>query len=198
MEKSPVTGGLCVKAFVKQDVQYYTDDLGNIFCEALDQSNMVGGTTEGERNANFWNAGRLERVRQITGKNSPNVMDYGCGHGLMARYFGEHGVVCVAYDKYVEGSTLSYENDCVTMIEVVEHLSAPFSEFLDVYNSLRDGGCVMIETSFSDWLDENDTYINPKIGHSTIFSHAGLDHLMAQFLFRPGNHFNRNVRDYIK
>jgi 2-polyprenyl-3-methyl-5-hydroxy-6-metoxy-1,4-benzoquinol methylase len=183
---------------VKFGVQYYTDDLGNIFCGELDQSNMVGGTTEGERNANFWNAGRLERVRQVTGKHSPKVMDYGCGHGLMARYFGENGVVCVAYDKYVEGSTLSDENDCVTMIEVIEHLSAPFSELSEVYDSLREGGVVMIETSFSDWINEHDPYVNPNIGHSTIFSHAGLDHLMTTFRFRPGNHMNRNVRIYIK
>lgn len=198
MEKSPVTGGPCVRAFVKHDVQYYTDDLGNIFCEALDQSNMVGGGNEIERNSDALNQGRLERIRMLTGKEFPKVLDYGCGHGIMAKYFRDRGVECVPYDKYVEGSEFTYGNDCITLTEVVEHLSAPFEELAQVYSGLKVGGVVMIETSFSDWLTKHDTYITPTVGHSTIFSHAGLDFLMQKFGFVVGDHINRNVRIYIK
>jgi 2-polyprenyl-3-methyl-5-hydroxy-6-metoxy-1,4-benzoquinol methylase len=198
MDKSPVTGLGCVKAFVKHGVQYYSDHLGNIFCEELDQSNKVGGGNEVERNSDELNAGRLERIRMLTGKDAPKVLDYGCGHGWMAEYFNNRGVPCNPYDKYVEGTELTYENDCVVLTEVVEHLTAPFEELAEVYSVLRDGGVVMIETSFSDWLTKDDAYITPTVGHSTIFSHAGLDFLMQKFGFKIGNHINRNVRIYIK
>lgn len=198
MKKSPVTGGLCVKAFFKHDVQYYTDDLGNIFCEAIDQSNMVGGGNELERNSDALNAGRLERIRMLTGKEFPMVLDYGCGHGMMAKYFRDRGVECVPYDKYVEGSVMTDDNDCVTMTEVIEHLSYPYAELAEVYSCLKFGGVVMIETSFSDWLTKHDTYITPTVGHSTIFSHAGLDYLMTSYGFMVGDHLNRNVRIYVK
>lgn len=198
MDNSPVTGGPCVKAFVKHGVQYYTDDLKNIFCEALDQSNMVGGGNEVPRNSDELNAGRIERIRMLTGNEFPRVLDYGCGHGLMAKYFNERGVPCNPYDKYVEGSELTYDNDCAVLTEVVEHLSAPYSELAEVHSCLKFGGAVMIETSFSDWLTEDDAYITPKVGHSTIFSHAGLDFLMQRFKFFVGDHINRNVRVYVK
>ena len=198
MEKSPVTGGLCFKAFIKNGVQYYTDELKNIFSDWIDQSGMVGGGNEVERNSDELNAGRLERIRMLTGKQDPVVLDYGCGHGMMAKYFNERGVTCVPYDKYVDGTEFTYENDCITLTEVIEHLTAPFSELDHVYSGLKDGGIVMIETSFSDWLTEHDTYIEPKVGHCTIFSHAGLDHLMQKHGFKVGNHLNRNVRIYIK
>jgi hypothetical protein len=198
MKKSPVTCGLCVKAFVKHDVQYYTDDLGNIFCEGLDQSNMVGGGNELPRNSDELNAGRLERIRMLTGKEFPKVLDYGCGHGMMAKYFRDRGVECAPYDKYVEGSVMTEDNDCVTMTEVIEHLSEPYAELAEVYSCLKFGGVVMIETSFSDWLTKHDTYITPTVGHSTIFSHAGLDYLMTSYRFKVGDHINRNVRIYVK
>jgi hypothetical protein len=54
----------------------------------------------------------------------------------------------------------------------------------------------MIETSFTDWLTPDDAYVEPTVGHCTIFSHIGLDHLMARFGFQPGVHINRNVRIY--
>jgi hypothetical protein len=63
---------------------------------------------------------------------------------------------------------------------------------------LKPGGKVMIETSFSDWLTEADSYIDPRIGHSTIFSHAGLDFLMKKHGFKVGKHINQNVRIYEK
>lgn len=198
MAKSPVTGGACVKAFIKHDVQYFTDELGNIFCAGLDQSNMVGGGNEIERNSDQLNQGRLERVRMLTGKESPVVLDYGCGHGIMAKYFNDRGVKCIPYDKYVKGSVFADENDCIVLTEVIEHLTAPFEELDHIYSGLKDGGVLMLETSFSDWLTEHDSYITPTVGHCTIFSHAGLDFLMQKHGFKIGNHINRNVRVYVK
>ncbi len=197
-KKSPITGFACEKAFIKYGVQYYRDGLGNLFSKPLDQSNMVGGGNEIPRNEDSINQVRLDRIRQLTGKQNPIVLDFGCGNGLMAKYFNDRGVFCNPYDKYIEGCVFTMSNDCIVLTEVIEHLSAPFDELKQIYKGLNPGGIVMIETSFSDWLTEHETYIDPRVGHSTIFSHMGLDFLMERFGFKPGNHVNRNVRIYIK
>jgi hypothetical protein len=88
--------------------------------------------------------------------------------------------------------------DVVTMVEVIEHTHAPFDELDEIYKALKKGGKVMIETSFADWLKPEDSYVEPKVGHGIIFTHAGLDHLMKSKGFTPDNHINRNVRVYRK
>ena len=82
------------------------------------------------------------------------------------------------------------------MVEVIEHTNAPYLELDDVRSMVAPGGKVIIETSFSNWVDESHPYLNPEIGHSTIFSHFGLDALMATKGFVAGQHVNRNVRIY--
>ena len=194
---SPVTKTKGQFAFKKGKYNYYRDELGNLFCKALDQSNMVGGGYEVERNNDADNQTRLQRVKQL---GAGVVLDYGCGNGLLVDYFNKNGVNCFGYDKFhenpIEIVTAMY--DVVTMVEVIEHTHAPFEEIDEIYKALKKGGKVMIETSFSDWLTEKDSYIEPKVGHAMIFSHKGLDRLMTDKGFTVGNHINNNVRIYIK
>jgi len=198
--KSPITDKVAKKAFIKGGVQYYTDDLANLFCKKLDQSNMVGGGNEDTRNTDEMNKTRLERIRQISGKTNPTILDYGCGNGLMVKFMKAAGLDCDGYDMYNDEFAdflyLKKQYDVIVLTEVIEHLTAPFAELEEINALTHSGSKVMIETSFADWLTEHDEYINPSIGHCTIFSHAGLDHLMAQFGFTPDNHINRNVRIY--
>ena len=198
--KSPITGKVAKKAFVKGGAQYYTDELNNIFCKKLDQSGMVGGDKELERNADDINQTRLERIRKISGKDNPTILDYGCGSGLMVTFMDDAGIDCDGYDPYngyyADVLSLKKDYDVIVLTEVIEHLTAPFAELAEIKEMCHKGSKVMIETSFTDWLTETDEYINPEIGHCTIFSHAGLDHLMSQFGFTPDNHINRNVRIY--
>jgi hypothetical protein len=198
--KSPITGKVAKKAFVKGGVQYYTDELANIFCKKLDQSGMVGGGKEDERNADEMNIVRMYRIQKISGKQQPNILDYGCGSGLMVTFMQDAGIDCDGYDPYngyyADVLSLKKDYDVIVLTEVIEHLTAPFAELAEIKEFCHPGSKVMIETSFADWLTEHDAYIEPKVGHCTIFSHAGLDHLMAQFGFVPDNHINRNVRIY--
>jgi hypothetical protein len=198
--KSPITGKVAKKAFIKGGVQYYTDDLGNIFCKKLDQSGMVGGGNEDTRNTDDMNQTRLERIRKISGKHDPTILDYGCGTGLMVTFMQDAGIDCDGYDPYngyyADVLSLKKEYDVIVLTEVIEHLTAPFAELAEIKEFCHPGSKVMIETSFADWLTEHDEYIEPKVGHCTIFSHAGLDYLMAQFGFKADNHINRNVRIY--
>lgn len=198
-KKSPITREPGQKHFVKDDVQYYKDDLNNWFCAYIKQDNLVGGEKEPERNLNEINETRLKRVREITGKQNPSVLDYGCGNGLLVRYFQSQGIMCNGFDKFnpkFNRLQLGTNYDCVTLIEVIEHLTEPWNEVKQIKECLAPNGKVMIETSFTDWLKPDDAYVNPSAGHCTIFSHIGLDHLMARFGFQPGVHINRNVRIY--
>ena len=195
-KKSPITGFACEKAFIKGGVQYYRDGLGNIFSKPLDQSEMVGGNNEMLRNNEADNITRLQRAKDITGKPNPTILDFGCGNGMLVCFGKARGYNVLGYDLYRPEThdALNSKYDCLLLIEVVEHLSEPFDELKLIKNLLNPGGKVMVETSFSDWLTENDAYIEPKVGHCTIFSHAGLDFLFEKFGFKIGKHINRNVR----
>ena len=183
---------------LKNGVEYFQDDNGIIFCEPLNQDNMVGGGNEVPRNEQQ-NYLRLDRVLRL--KDNANVLDFGCGNGLLINDLKAIGIKCSGYDKF----NPTYKKlpkketfDIVIMVEVIEHLNEPFKEIDLIYNSLVKGGSVMIETSFSDWLTLEDTYIEPSVGHSTIFSHRGLTELMVSKGFSEGSHFDRNVRIYTK
>lgn len=179
---------------------------GTLTCGRLNQSGMVGGTGELDRNDTH-NPERMQRILQFNPK--PKVLDFGCGSGMFVEFMRDYGIKAEGFDKYLNKSTdwlfngdLAFskgEYDIVTMIEVIEHTSAPYLELNTIFHVLKPGGVVMIETSFTDWMDlEKDAYINPAIGHSTIFSHAGLDEVMKEKGFDFFQEINRNVRVYQK
>lgn len=176
---------------------YYQDNNGIIFCDEIDQSNMVGGGNEEPRNL-LENPVRLERFRSLMPSDG-QVLDYGCGNGMLVKYLNENGIEAYGYDKFnPEYLKLNVGYDLVTMIEVIEHLYTPFVEIDEIYEALNPGGQVYIETSFSDWLTLDDSYIEPLVGHHVIFSHIGLTELMLSKGFKEGNHINGNARIYIK
>jgi SAM-dependent methyltransferase len=183
---------------LKNGTEYFQDDNGIIFCDPLNQDQMVGGGCEQVRNE-MQNYLRLDRVYRL--KDNANVLDFGCGNGLLIRDMKAVGIKCTGYDKFnpkFKKLPKKETFDIVIMVEVIEHLNEPFAELDMIYQSLVKGGVVMIETSFSDWLTLEDSYIEPSVGHSTIFSHRGLTELMASKGFTEGGHFDRNVRIYKK
>lgn len=179
---------------------------GTITCGPLDQSNMLGGTGEQDRNQDH-NAKRLQRIKDFY--PNPKVLDYGCGNGLLVEFLRRNGIKAEGFDRYLKNSTeylfngdLAFskgEYDVVTMVEVIEHTASPYLELQDIFHILKPGGILMVETSFTDSMDlDTDVYINPHIGHSTIFSHKGLDEEMLAKGFEVYGHINDNVRVYKK
>lgn len=181
----------------KSNMTYWQDNNGIIFCDEIDQSNMVGGGNEEPRNL-LENPVRLERFKSLMPSDGM-VLDYGCGNGMLVNYLNENGVEAQGYDKFnPDFQKLLVGFDLVSMIEVIEHLYTPFTELDEIYKVLNPGGQVYIETSFSDWLTLEDSYIEPLVGHHVIFSHIGLTELMLSKGFKEGNHINGNARIYIK
>jgi ubiquinone/menaquinone biosynthesis C-methylase UbiE len=174
-----------------------------LFSLPLPNDNMVGGSQEEDRNK-IHNPERIDRVKNILG--GKKVLDYGCGNGMLLEDMKNAGLDCYGYDVFNPKFDKITENnyDVITLIEVIEHLSSPFKEIDEIYNLLKPGGFLYIETSFTDIAKEREIslkdfeYVNPNLGHSTIFSHRGLDILMLKKRFTPTSHINVNVRVYQK
>lgn len=189
----------------RMGITYTQQANGTLTCPPLDQSGMVGGSGEQVRNQEH-NPERLQRILEFHPR--AKVLDFGCGTGIFREYLTMNGVVADGYDKYdvedefldIAGIGLNKDTyDVVTMVEVIEHLSAPYDELGSILACLKPGGILMVETSFTDWMDlQTDPYINPALGHSTIFSHQGLDEMMIEKGFEVHGHINRNVRVYKK
>lgn len=190
---------------VKKETKYFQCEYCNtLFSGALPNDNMVGGGMEVERNKQQ-NQGRLDRFVSLVGRNA-SVLDYGCGHGMLVDFLEENNISALGYDKYNKKYNFiaAHNFDLVSMVEVIEHLSYPFHELDQINLLLKDEGILYIETSFVDVAAEEKIpledffYIEPLVGHSTIFSHKGLDILMVKKGFLPLTHINRNVRLYKK
>jgi SAM-dependent methyltransferase len=194
--------------FVKKGVNYYDCGLcSTLFVHGgLKQADMVGGTGELERQAQ--NMDRFMRANRLAVRynSSPVILDYGAGNGLMATYFNDHGLKTVPYDKYnlIFSELPEGPFDGVMMIEVVEHLDKPLPVMKQIHGLLKPGGFVIIESTFRTHQETQEDidrwkYCNPEIGHCTLFSHAGLDALMARAeLDSATGHVNDNVRVYFK
>lgn len=181
-----------------------------LFSGPIDQEGMVGGEHEEGRNIEQ-NHLRINRVNEMTlglKKEDVHILDFGCGHGMFVSDLKKAGYAnAVGYDAYNDYYSRLPETNkfsIVTMTEVIEHISHPFAELKWIHKALVPGGCLMIETSFVNIAEQENIplsdffYIAPQNGHCTIFSHHGLDLLMALYGFIPRQHFNRHVRLYQK
>lgn len=192
--------------FNKKGYDYYEcSHCKSIFVpDGIDQSNMVGGEHEVGRNENE-NATRIERIKELVGKYG-RVLDWGCGHGYLVKDLKEAGMDAVGYDKFNPDFDKIPEGhfNLICLIEVVEHLSDPFNELDIIYQKLLPNGILKLETSFVDVALEEGIplesffYISPTHGHSTIFSHYGMDRLMIRKGFKVVPPINRNVRIFQK
>lgn len=197
-------GNAAEKRLTKEAVDYYQCvNCGTLLSKPLPNDNMVGGTNEEERNDSH-NDERFFRLYNLLENKTileSNILDFGCGNAYFVGYLAVRGFRIWGYDKYSEAhNDLPTEKmDMVTMIEVIEHLSHPFEELDQIYSLLNENGFLYIETSFTDIAVEDGVeledfiYVNPTIGHSTIFSHKGLEMLLKRKGFKLFNKINRNT-----
>lgn len=209
-KKCPICNNNSTQRLTKESVDYFQcHNCKTLFSGALDNDNLIGGTAEFERNTQQ-NYLRIERVKMLCAGEKVedmNILDFGCGNGMLIEDLGKEGFNCDGYDAYnSKYSRLPDKNKyhIITAIEVIEHTSEPYVEIDVMYRSLKENGVLMVETSFIDVAAQENIeledffYVSPKAGHSTIFSHHGLDLIMALKGFTPLQHFNRHVRVFLK
>lgn len=209
-KKCPVCENATFPRLIKQDITYYQCcNCKMLFSGPLDQEGKVGGGNEEVRNVEQ-NHIRVERVEGLfkERKHSEiNVLDFGAGHGRLVKDLKDFGYNAFGYDAYNEEFIRLPQKeyfDAVTCVETIEHTDAPYIEIDVIRRALKVGGGLMLETSFVDVAFqegielENFFYIDPSVGHSSIFSHHALDVLMVKKGFHIGPHWNRHVRFYIK
>jgi hypothetical protein len=193
----------------KLKVEYFQcESCQMLFSAPLDQEGLVGGChEEGRALQNDIRLDRIETMTQGMKKEDVQILDFGCGHGLLVDYLKEAGYNVTGYDAYnAEYMRLPEKNKyhLFLMIEVVEHTSSPFVELDVIHRSLVEGGLLYLETGFVDVATEDNIalddylYVSPIAGHATIFSHHSLDYLMLLKKFRSKRHFDRNCRLYTK
>lgn len=207
----PICNNEAPLRLTKKSVEYYQClSCKTLFSDTLDNDNKVGGMMEVERNTqqNHLRLSRIDEVSRGMRNEDVNILDFGCGNGMLIDYLKENGYPNVeGYDAYNERfQTLPKNNyyHVIKAVEVIEHTSKPYIEIDVMWRSLVEGGVVIIETSFVDVAEQEKIpleeffYIEPSVGHSTIFSHHGLDLIMALKGFIPMQHFDRNVRLFKK
>lgn len=203
----PVCNNFAPYLLTKYEVHYnQCSSCKTIFSARLDNSDMVGGGNEEGRNE-IYNPVRLERIKKIFGDRKIKILDFGCGSGMFVDFMGKEGYSIDGYDLYnpkFESLPKNETYDLVNLCEVVEHTNHPFFEIKAIARYLKKGGFLMTETSFVDVMVEDGInpedwfYLDPRCGHSTIFSHHGLDLLMAYHGIHPQPHIDRNVRIHKK
>ena len=195
--------------FEKSKVQYYQCGFcETVFSDPVPNDNMIGGGMEIERNT-LQNIDRIKRFYKLCPSiiDGVPVLDYGCGHGMLVEDMKKQGIDCDGYDLYnpeynvfKQGRTYGL----VCLVETLEHIGEPFGELGLIYQSLAEGGICYIETGFVNIPEQDGIrledyfYIDASVGHSSIFSHLGLDIFMLGRGFRPLKHINRTVRVYQK
>lgn len=196
---------------IKENIQYWQCVwCKTVFCDALNQEGLVGGEFEKERNEkeNQFRIGRIDLLTQGFDKTMVNILDFGCGSGLLVKDLKESGYTNTdGFDAYNEEFMKIPERgkyDICMSVECFEHFSFGFYEVDAIWRALKVGAFLIVETSFVDVaIDEGIPiesffYLNPLAGHSTLFSHWGLDVLMSTKGFIPQRHHNRHVRCYLK
>lgn len=204
----PICNNFSYKLFNKGDILYnQCPACKTVFCEPLDNSDMVGGQFEVERNEKE-NEERINRlVRDLGLTAETKLIDFGCGHGYFLKDLEKAGYFGDGYDAYNEEyCRLPEKNkyDIGVMVEVIEHLSKPYTEIDYLNKSMKMSARLYVETNFVDVAGEENIsledffYIAPEAGHATIFSHHSLDLLMCIKGFIPLPHYNRTTRLYWK
>lgn len=185
---------------------YQCSSCRTVFCNGLDQSEKVGGGNEVPRNEQF-NPLRLQRVERMFDGKKIKILDFGAGSGLYVKFMREAGYDVDGFDPYnpeFDRMPPADTYDMVNLCEVIEHLDGEYVEIKAIARCMKKGAVLVVETSFVNCMEEDGFtpetffYLDATVGHSTLFSHHGIDVLMMKHNLWPFQHHNRNVRCYTK
>jgi 2-polyprenyl-6-hydroxyphenyl methylase/3-demethylubiquinone-9 3-methyltransferase len=127
-----------------------------------------------------------------------SVLDYGCGHGVLAQLLRAAGFPRVdTYDPFVPQYAAKPVDryECVVCFEVVEHSTDPAAIFADMSELLADSGMILFSTLVQpadiDAQGLNWWYVGPRNGHVSLYTKASLASLVQPLGFNLGS-FNES------
>ncbi len=187
------------KAYIFYSEEYYT---GKQSYSYIDERKM-------EKFARYVWEKRVKVLKSLekTNEKDKNFLDVGCSFGGLLKVakengFTPYGVEVSAYSGKYAMDLFGRENvfigsiedislpenffSIITMIEVIEHIFDPYKALKNLYNSLREGGIILIQTANMSGLQaniykENYHYFLP--GHISYFSHKNLKNLLKKIGF---------------
>lgn len=154
-------------------------------CECIMTDEIPGAAmqTQNEdpegRNAIPHNLERWKRLHFYSNGNVDKVLDFGCGTGAFLKMIKPFVVEAIGIDRLTKtqlADVAAESIDAAVMVEVLEHLNEPRKIIAELCQKLKPAGILYIETGTVESMKcpETDSYINPRIGHSTIYSLPGL------------------------
>jgi 2-polyprenyl-3-methyl-5-hydroxy-6-metoxy-1,4-benzoquinol methylase len=148
----------------------------------------------------------VDSFREAGGKppGDYNVLDFGCGNGLLAEFLRQRGFSSAAgWDRgwmadlarragkpVLTEMPAPASQDMALAIEVIEHAVDPLAFLSEIRKLLRPGGIFLLTTgNASPWLDRLDrwSYVRPEI-HNSYFTPKSLSLAFAKTGFRAEPH----------
>jgi SAM-dependent methyltransferase len=173
---------------------------------ALDPTGRAGDPDTGRFRRNF-SAVRyvLSLVDALVVPSPPTFLDFGSGTGLLTAMLTAAGFDAWTCDPHVDdallapGCSVPWEHldripacDCITALEVFEHLPDPLAVGRRLRSHLRPGGCLVVSTSLyrpsahgADW-----PYLSPEWGqHVTFWTDAAFVAYARELDYRSIGYF---------
>jgi methyltransferase family protein len=116
-------------------------------------------------------------------------LDYGGGHGRLAKILQDSGIAYATYDPYGYSDKIDRGSELFNVIssfEVLEHTASPRETIEDLLTFAANEFVLVASTQTSDDLIDtrrrlNWTYVAPRNGHVTIYSRKALACLAEQY-----------------
>lgn len=112
-----------------------------------------------------------------------SILDFGCGESIIQKRFIPD---LVGYDLYYHNDPIVLEStyDSIILIEVVEHFQDPVGEFQKLFNLLKPGGRLLIQTQFYPDIDElNRWWYTRDVTHVVFYQYAAFEYIANRFGF---------------
>ena len=113
-----------------------------------------------------------------------NVLDYGGGHGGMARMLRDRGIEAETYDPLFSPTRPSSKFDLVTAFEVFEHSPRPLATLEEAIGMAGPTAPLLFTTMLHDNVPPQDVsswYIAPRNGHVSIWTRKSLSIAFNRF-----------------
>jgi SAM-dependent methyltransferase len=153
----------------------------------------------------LWFGNLIRRLERAGLRRTDEVLDYGCGDGLLLALLRERGYArCRGFDpfeeRFADRGALSRSHEFVICLDVLEHAEDPAAMMDELAALVKPGGRLCLNTPRADGIDLNDPEADlhqlHQPCHRHIFSEAALVRLCARAGLAVESVRTRFLRDH--